>query len=107
MPYVEGARAGAIRTWYEEQGRGEPVVLVGGLSSTIETWVAPHSMPNSLISVTRKATETATSWVAWTGAMSSRICIATASAGAVARRFAASSEMSGLSATPRFSSSSA
>jgi pimeloyl-ACP methyl ester carboxylesterase len=38
MPYVEGARAGAVRTWYEEQGAGEPVVLVGGLSSTIETW---------------------------------------------------------------------
>jgi pimeloyl-ACP methyl ester carboxylesterase len=38
MPYVEGVRAGAIRTWYEDQGRGEPVVLVGGLSSTIETW---------------------------------------------------------------------
>ncbi len=28
----------AVRTWYEAQGAGEPVVLVGGLSSTVETW---------------------------------------------------------------------
>ena len=35
MPYVEGSR---VRTYYEERGSGEPVVLIGGLSSTIETW---------------------------------------------------------------------
>ena len=35
MPTIEGAR---VRTYYEERGSGEPVVLIGGLSSTIETW---------------------------------------------------------------------
>ena len=35
MPYIEGSR---VRTYYEERGSGEPVVLIGGLSSTIETW---------------------------------------------------------------------
>jgi pimeloyl-ACP methyl ester carboxylesterase len=38
MPYLDGPGASGVRVWYEEQGAGEPVVLVGGLSSTIETW---------------------------------------------------------------------
>ena len=29
---------GSIDIWYETQGMGEPVVLIGGLSSTVETW---------------------------------------------------------------------
>jgi pimeloyl-ACP methyl ester carboxylesterase len=38
MPYIEPKGSSAVRTWYEEQGAGEPVVLIGGLSSTVETW---------------------------------------------------------------------
>jgi pimeloyl-ACP methyl ester carboxylesterase len=35
MPYTEGSR---VHTFYEERGSGDVVVLIGGLSSTIETW---------------------------------------------------------------------
>src|SRR5688572_28889963 len=38
MPYLDESRTTQVRTYYEEQGSGEPVVLIGGLSSTIETW---------------------------------------------------------------------
>src|SRR6188508_3002278 len=38
MPYIDGPRGSGLRLWYEQQGSGEPVVLIGGLSSTIETW---------------------------------------------------------------------
>jgi 3-oxoadipate enol-lactonase len=38
MPYFDGPSGSGLRIWYEEQGAGEPVVLIGGLSSTIETW---------------------------------------------------------------------
>ena len=38
MPYLDDSRATKVQTYYEEQGSGEPVVLIGGLSSTIETW---------------------------------------------------------------------
>jgi 3-oxoadipate enol-lactonase len=38
MPYLDDSRANGLRIWYETQGAGEPVVLVGGLSSTVETW---------------------------------------------------------------------
>ena len=38
MPYLDDSRATRVRTYYEEQGSGEPVVLIGGLSSTFETW---------------------------------------------------------------------
>jgi pimeloyl-ACP methyl ester carboxylesterase len=38
MPYADDSRSAAVQTWYESQGAGEPVVLIGGLSSTIETW---------------------------------------------------------------------
>ena len=35
MPYVTTP---SIEIYYEEQGDGEPVVLIGGLTSTVETW---------------------------------------------------------------------
>jgi pimeloyl-ACP methyl ester carboxylesterase len=38
MPYLDEARASGSRIWYESQGAGEAVVLIGGLSSTVETW---------------------------------------------------------------------
>src|SRR5688500_11135090 len=38
MPYADGPSGSGLQVWYEEQGAGEPVVLIGGLSSTIETW---------------------------------------------------------------------
>lgn len=38
MPYLDDSGASGVHTWYEQQGAGEPVVLIGGLSSTVETW---------------------------------------------------------------------
>ena len=38
MPYLDTTSAGPIQIYYEEEGRGDPVVLVGGLTSTVETW---------------------------------------------------------------------
>ncbi|MEJ2089980.1 MAG: alpha/beta fold hydrolase [Gammaproteobacteria bacterium] len=35
MPYV---KTDAIEIYYEEEGSGDPVVLIGGLTSTVETW---------------------------------------------------------------------
>jgi pimeloyl-ACP methyl ester carboxylesterase len=38
VPFARGDNAGPVEIWYEEQGAGAPVVAVGGLTSTIETW---------------------------------------------------------------------
>ena len=38
MPYLKAENAGPIEFWYEETGAGEPVVLIGGLTSTLEIW---------------------------------------------------------------------
>ncbi len=38
MPTIRTEGRGAIEIYYEEQGRGEPVVLIGGGSSTAEVW---------------------------------------------------------------------
>lgn len=38
MPYLTANNHGPIEIYYEEEGSGEPVVLIGGLTSTIETW---------------------------------------------------------------------
>jgi pimeloyl-ACP methyl ester carboxylesterase len=39
MPEVDASSDGVrLHIHYEDQGSGEPVVLVGGLSSTVETW---------------------------------------------------------------------
>ncbi|MBW2270589.1 MAG: alpha/beta hydrolase [Deltaproteobacteria bacterium] len=38
MPYLKAENRGAIEIYYEEQGSGEPVILIGGLTSTIEIW---------------------------------------------------------------------
>ena len=43
MPFVAGESAGAVELYYEESGDGVPVVLVGGLTSTVELWV--HQVP--------------------------------------------------------------
>lgn len=39
MPFVRGDNAGAVELYYEEAGEGVPVVLIGGLTSTLEIWV--------------------------------------------------------------------
>ena len=39
MPFVRGENAGPIEIYYEEAGDGAPVVLIGGLTSTVEIWV--------------------------------------------------------------------
>jgi pimeloyl-ACP methyl ester carboxylesterase len=39
MPFVAGENAGPIEIYYEEVGEGVPVVLIGGLTSTVEIWV--------------------------------------------------------------------
>jgi alpha-beta hydrolase superfamily lysophospholipase len=39
MPHLDTTSGGSpIRIYYEEEGSGPPVVLVGGLTSTVETW---------------------------------------------------------------------
>ncbi len=38
MGILRGSGDGAIELYWEEAGRGDPVVLVGGLTSTVETW---------------------------------------------------------------------
>lgn len=38
MPYLESRRAGESRIYYTEEGEGQTVILIGGLSSTVETW---------------------------------------------------------------------
>jgi len=43
VPYVAGDNAGPIEIYYEEVGDGPPVVLIGGLTSTIELWA--HQRP--------------------------------------------------------------
>lgn len=43
MPFVAGESVGAVELYYEDSGEGAPVVLVGGLTSTVEIWV--HQVP--------------------------------------------------------------
>ncbi|HVR29497.1 MAG TPA: alpha/beta fold hydrolase [Thermoanaerobaculia bacterium] len=39
MPYIDSPAAGGrIHIYFEDHGSGDPVVLIGGLSSTVETW---------------------------------------------------------------------
>lgn len=38
MPSVRVESAGPLEIHFHEEGRGEPVVLIGGLTSTVETW---------------------------------------------------------------------
>lgn len=38
MPHLITESAGKIEIYYEEQGEGDPVVLIGGVSSTAEVW---------------------------------------------------------------------
>jgi pimeloyl-ACP methyl ester carboxylesterase len=38
MPFARVDNAGPVEIWYEEHGAGAPVVAVGGLTSTVETW---------------------------------------------------------------------
>ena len=38
MPYLSSEHAGGIEIYYESSGSGEPVVLIGGLTSTLEAW---------------------------------------------------------------------
>lgn len=38
MPRLQGNHARPIEIHWEKSGQGEPVVLVGGLTSTVETW---------------------------------------------------------------------
>jgi 3-oxoadipate enol-lactonase len=38
MAKIEAENAGPIEIYYEEWGAGEPVVLIGGLTSTVEVW---------------------------------------------------------------------
>ena len=38
MPYLKTENAGPIEIYYEARGSGEPVVLIGGLPSTLEVW---------------------------------------------------------------------
>jgi pimeloyl-ACP methyl ester carboxylesterase len=38
MPTVNADNAGPIEIYYEERGAGEPVILIGGLTSTLEVW---------------------------------------------------------------------
>ena len=39
MPYIETPNAETpLEMYYEEEGSGDPVVLIGGLTSTVETW---------------------------------------------------------------------
>ena len=37
MPYAE---TNGIRIYYETSGRGDPLVLIGGLGSTLDSWSA-------------------------------------------------------------------
>jgi len=39
MPFVAGETIGAVELYYEDSGEGVPIVLVGGLTSTVEIWV--------------------------------------------------------------------
>ena len=38
MPLLQANNAGPIEIYFEKSGHGEPVVLVGGLTSTVEVW---------------------------------------------------------------------
>ncbi|HBZ70031.1 MAG TPA: alpha/beta hydrolase, partial [Deltaproteobacteria bacterium] len=38
MPVLKANNAGPIEIYWQKSGQGEPVVLVGGLTSTIEVW---------------------------------------------------------------------
>src|SRR5262245_47245511 len=38
MPMLHAQNEGPIEIYWEATGRGDPVVLVGGLTSTVETW---------------------------------------------------------------------
>jgi pimeloyl-ACP methyl ester carboxylesterase len=38
MPTLQANNAGPIEIYWQESGQGEPVVLVGGLTSTVEVW---------------------------------------------------------------------
>ena len=38
MPYAHVDHDGEIEIYYEDQGSGEPLVLIGGFTSTVEVW---------------------------------------------------------------------
>jgi 3-oxoadipate enol-lactonase len=38
MAFVKGENQGAIEIHFEEKGAGEPLILIGGLTSTLEAW---------------------------------------------------------------------
>ncbi len=38
MPYLQTDSQGPIEIYYEVEGSGPPVMLIGGLTSTVETW---------------------------------------------------------------------
>jgi len=40
MPYAKTSHDGEIEIYYEDDGAGEPVVLIGGFTSTAEVWNA-------------------------------------------------------------------
>jgi 3-oxoadipate enol-lactonase len=38
MPYTSVSHDGRLDIWYADEGRGDPVVLIGGFTSTAEVW---------------------------------------------------------------------
>ena len=38
MPVLQGNNSGPIEIYWQKRGQGDPVVLVGGLTSTLEVW---------------------------------------------------------------------
>jgi pimeloyl-ACP methyl ester carboxylesterase len=40
MPFAKIESSGPLDVYFEEQGRGDPLVLIGGFTSTVETWWA-------------------------------------------------------------------
>jgi pimeloyl-ACP methyl ester carboxylesterase len=43
VPFAKVDSAGPLDVYFEEEGRGEPVVLIGGLTSTLELWWAQRA----------------------------------------------------------------